>query len=379
MSGPFCPQALIVPTAPIKISRYNNARGLIIRCMSSTQFNNSLSNQLIAIVAVNGLKVINYAILALALLVYCGAAQAQFPVRNYNPFAVYVGLPELKTAKKLTTGQQELTVNTTVSSHFVIETDERDPLYLDGETTVADLVWRRGFADVELELTLPYVKHQQGYLDSFIIDWHEVFDLPGADRNTVKNNQLFYSYQDKKLLQLEHTTEGVGDVRVNVGKQLELQADYQHAIHLLLKLPTGDSKKWLGSGSTDLAFYTTHAWLLDRLLDNLLDNWTAQAQLGMIVMEEPDMLAKKRRKVAMFGSAAFGYIVMQGWQLIVQYDAHSPLYKNSKQNQLGDGQAITVGSQWQGKHWGLHMAVIEDIKVDSVPDVGFQLGIKWIQ
>ena len=352
---------------------HSNARGLVISCISVTQFNNGLSNQLTAILAVNGRKVISVAICSMFLVLIASAAHAQFPVRNLNPFALYVGLPELKSADKLTAGEQEIELNTTISNHFIVETDESDPLYLDGETTVADFVWRQGFEKFELEVTVPYVKHEEGSLDGFIINFHEAFGFPGGDRDTVENNQLFFSYleeQDKEHVQLTERVEGIGDVRLNIGQQITRQADYQHAVHLLLKLPTGESEDWLGSGSADISAYTTHSWQLD--------DWIANAQFGMVLMETPEILEDKRRKTALFGNVALSYVVMEGWHLTAQLDMHSPLYKGSELNQLGDGYAATLGSEWFGKHWAMHMAVVEDIKIDSVPDVGFQLGLKWM-
>jgi hypothetical protein len=38
---------------------------------------------------------------------------------------------------------------------------------------------------------------------------------------------------------------------------------------------------------------------------------------------------------------------------------------------------ISVGSRWAFDTWSLHLALLEDFRVYSSPDVGFQLGIEF--
>jgi hypothetical protein len=314
-------------------------------------------------------KVIIYRIFAAVLLCFSVFAWAGFPLKNMSPVALYVGMPELKTAQKLADGEMEYALNASINSHFIPETDEKDALFFDAESYVGDFVWRRGFAAWEIEVIVPYVSYQEGFMDSFMIRWHNIFDLPGGNRESVKNNQFQIAYFGHDQLLLTTPAEGVGDMRVQWGKSIVQAERYQHAIHMSLKLPTGDVSDGLGSGSSDLSIFSTHAWQQTK--------WQQELQIGMVLMDKPKVLASQRRDAAFFASAALTYTLDEGWFAVLQYDAHSPLYKNTDQPALGDAHFMSVGSRWQIKHWQWHMVIIEDIDVDSSPDVGFQLGINY--
>ncbi len=94
-----------------------------------------------------------------------------------------------------------------------------------------------------------------GFLDSFIIGWHDTFGLPQGGRDRAPKNRLAYSYRDsqgQKLL-MNRSGEGVGDIVLTGG--LKLYEDKSAVLHDTLalrataKLPTGDSAQLRGSGA----------------------------------------------------------------------------------------------------------------------------------
>lgn len=314
-------------------------------------------------------KVISGKVLLLGVLVLSVPVQAALAVRNQNPFAQFVGLPGMAEAEKLAAGQQAYGLNLTLSSHSQMEATSGETLLLDGESYVGDLYGRYGFAGWELAVLVPYVSFQKGFMDGFIRDFHKTFGLPNGNRDKVDDHQLQFAYQGENSARLDKPAQGLGDIRLTAGWQIQHSATYQHAVHTTLKLPTGNSRRWLGSGGTDLAVYSSHRWLQG--------DWRFEAQAGLLAMQKPDILPDQRRPFAVFASAAISYQVFERWWASLQWDAHSALYKHSGLRALGAGHMLTGGLQYQGRQWQVDVALIEDISVDSAPDVGGLIGVKW--
>lgn len=315
-------------------------------------------------------KVIIYRLCSLLLpMLFISHSQAGLPVRNQQPLAIFAGIPELKSARTLDDEDQFIALNTTLSNQFIAETNETDPLFFDAESYVGDFFWHRGILDWELGLAVPYISYQKGFMDSFVMHWHDAFGLPDASRDKFPKNQVNVNYSGTSNLLLNRPVQGLGDIRLTLGKALQEETHYQHALYVSLKLPTGDSDKLLGSGGTDMGIFSTHAWQQG--------NWQEELQWGLLGMTTPDILPAQRRKLAGFMSAAMTFALSDSWSAILQYDAHTALYKDSGQSALGDGQIISAGSRWQFSGWACHLALLEDIKVDSAPDVGFQFGLEF--
>ena len=310
-------------------------------------------------------KVITYSVLMLLAV----PTWAGLPIRNLNPFTQFVGFPELQPAHILQDRQQQFSLATTLNSHFVAEADETDPLYIDGESYVGDFVWRRGFADWEAMIVIPYVSYQKGFMDHFVDSWHNFFQLPDGGRSLVEDDQLLIGYSGKDNFLLDEPVQGVGDIRIQAAYQLVNEPAFKEALFVSLKLPTGNERKGIGSGGADLAIFSSWAWQQD--------NWKQELQVGVLGMQKPDVLSSMRRKVAVFGSAALGYVTDEGIGIYLQYDAHSRLYNKTDQAALKDGHMLSAGCKVIYPSWGWSFAVIEDIDVDSAPDVGFQLGIQF--
>ncbi len=315
-------------------------------------------------------KVIIYRLCSvLALILLALDSQAGLPVRNQQPLAIFVGIPELKSAKKLEDDAQIIGFNSSLNNQFIDNTDKADPLFFDVESYVGDFFWRRSMLNWEWEIVFPYLSYQKGFMDSFVIHWHDAFDLPNGNRKKFPEDQIQLSYSGPDSLLLTEPAQGVGDIRLTLGKQWQETDAYQHALHITLKLPTGDSDQLLGSGGTDIGVFSTHAWQQR--------DWQEELQFGLLGSNTPDILPTQRRKLAGFLSAALNYSLSYRWSAILQYDAHTALYKDSGKAPLGDGQILSIGSRWQSAGWSWHLALLEDIRVDSAPDVGFQLGLEF--
>lgn len=309
---------------------------------------------------------------ALLLLLWSMQSQAQLPVRNHNPLMENVGVPVLMPARLLDDGERSFMLATTLNSHFVAEDKADDPLFFDGESLTTDLVWTGSDNGWQWQLLLPWISYRHGFMDDLIIDWHDAFGLPGADREKFPSDQLLFSYQqdglDNEAIVLDHAVEGVGDMRLTLSHALAPKGNRERAWHLQLKLPTGDSDDWLGSGSVDVALFMSarRPW----------QRWQLDWQYGAAWLGKPDQLSAQRLDAAGFASMALSYQWSQRLTLAGQVDGHTQLYRHTDQRALDFGLLASAGLHWQGPQWRWHLALLEDLYVDSAPDVGFQFGVE---
>ena len=220
------------------------------------------------------------------------------------------------------------------------------------------------------------MSHGAGSLDSFIEDWHDTFGLPQGGRNVAPHNQLTYRYQRNGVTELLLTEpeSGVGDVRLTLGKQWPSAAkNTQLALRGLVALPTGDSDKLLGSGSTDASVWMT----VDRSRQWFDFPGSLFGGGGVLLMGDGDVLAEQQRRVALFGSLGAGAHVLPWMSLKLQLDMHSPLYDHSELVQINTTavQFLMGGDLQLTKNVRLDVMVGEDPTVHTSPDVVFHLGL----
>ena len=178
------------------------------------------------------------------------------------------------------------------------------------------------------------------------------------------------------LLNLTSPGEGIGDIRINGGVQwrkAKKPGDPNITLRSSLSLPTGDSKKLLGSGGMDAAFWVS----ADRAVSWFDSPGGLWGGAGILLLGEGDVLADQQRDIVMFGSIGGGAKVWSGVSLKLQIDVHTALYNKSSLNQINSNavQLIMGGDIELDKNIKLDLAVKEDPTVYSSPDVVFYLGL----
>ncbi len=326
-----------------------------------------LSVNLVTILRKCALKVIRCGLL-LSLLGPL-AAQAYLPVRNQSPFTLLVGIPAMSDAYVVTNHHQRYQLLTTVSNNWYIDGKPGDDPYVDGETLNTEARLEFGFESLALIIDIPYLYHNGGFLDGFIEEYHTWFGLPNGNRGDFPQDRLDFRYQGIDDVELKKDANGLSDIRISTAFQLASSATSAHAVTAQLKLNTGSHKKWLGSGGINLGAYMTHHWRYWRM--------TTDLQYGLLWQQQSKFLPNQTQSLVGFLSLAFDIRIAGQWYAVAQYDGNSPAWTHSKQPPLTDGHMGTLGIRWHGQQWQVHGAVLEDLKVGSAPDVGFQLGVRF--
>lgn len=299
---------------------------------------------------------------------------APFRVTNQSPLVQIFGLPPAAGGQTLTAGASELLLGLDVASHFTEDTRGRETIVLDGETYRLALALRYGLAGgVEVGAEIPWVSHDGGFLDGFIEGWHDFFGLPQGGRDRASRNQLLFQYGEDgtEELRLDESADGLGDIRLTAAWPLVQQSSAAAALRASLKLPTGDSDRLLGSGSTDLALWLTG----DRTYPSAWGEFALYGSGGVLLLSDGDILPGRQRNLAGFATAGGGWRPLDWLAFKLQFDGHTPLY-DSDLTELGESLQLTVGGTLDWGNTALDIGVGEDLVVDSAPDVLFHLALR---
>ncbi len=316
---------------------------------------------------------------ALSAFVLSSPARAEplYDQDNGPVSGIYNFVDSTEGADLLAKGRFAWSLSSITSSHSVSDRRGDEQLVFDGETTRMELRLRYAPTErLEIGLELPYLWHSEGNLDSLIDTWHDVFDLPGGNRVTRATDLLEFRWVDAAGEQLSvfEKSNGVGDLRLTAGWQLSKNPDHKRALRFAVTAPTGEAMDLHGSDAVTVGigyagdvrnttkggklslYYRLHATWIDEpaILPDFYEEWIAHAAAG-------------------FGYAATNWLDLRAQVLArtATHDAAVPALGESSWI-LSFGGNIRLGDNYQ-----LSLSVGEDIKVESSPDVSFQLSLRY--
>jgi hypothetical protein len=314
-----------------------------------------------------------------ALLAGCGAlpATASEPlyVKNLSPVAGLLGLPSQRDAYTTPSGAVAAVWHSSIASQYVNEGNSTEFLNLDGETVRIALELRYGLAqnwDVQLEV--PWLDQSGGDLDGAIDDWHDFWGMSDGGRSTVPKDVLDYHYASPEGgFSLQDDASGLGDISLSLSHEFYHEDNSAVSLALGYKFGTGDEDEFLGSGADDvfvaLRFSGAH-------LSDLPLSWHGQA--GYLRAGDSDLLGDPQERNLWFAGLALDWQFAQHWSLIAQLDSHgAPLH--SDLTGVGDDAVLgTLGTRWYfAPQWSVDVSVVEDIRVETAPDVTFQASLNY--
>jgi hypothetical protein len=311
-----------------------------------------------------------------------GAEITPFYTTNQSPLVQIFGLPPADNATVLPTGKISALLAVDVASNNAKDFSSREDILLDGENYRFTLALRYGIVKgVEAGIDVPYVGQGGGFLDSFIIGWHDFFNLPQGGRKEERRNRLLYTYtkDGQNRLLINDSSFAPGDIRLSGGIQLYHDGTENPravALRASLKLPTGDSNELHGSGSADFALWLSASDDYRLPIGHL----TLFGAAGGMVMGTGDILRGQQRNVAGFGSLGLGWSPVEWIGFKVETSGHTGFYKDSDLRELSNGalQLIIGGTLAFTPRTSLDIGVSEDIAVNTSPDVAFNLALRQL-
>ncbi|MDD2850605.1 MAG: DUF3187 family protein [Desulfuromonadaceae bacterium] len=303
-----------------------------------------------------------------------------FQSANQSPLVHIYGLPRDTGADIISSRTFRLALNQDLSSNYTTNENALEQVILDGETYRLGFSARYGVAPGwEAGIEIPYLIQGGGFLDGFIINWHNMFGLPQGGRDIVPRNRVNYSYRNHGIqkLRMEESASGLGDISLTGGFTLYdiIDADRHDRLTVksAIKLPTGDSGNLFGSGSTDLMLQLCGS--VNRESD--IGTLGAFGSLGGLLMSRSDVLSNQHNPVVGIGSLGFGWGPASWISFKVQFTGNTSLYRGSTLDEISGGSLLLLigGTLRLSGENLIDIGVAEDLKVGSAPDVSFHLGM----
>ncbi|MDA8414383.1 MAG: DUF3187 family protein [Desulfobacteraceae bacterium] len=303
-----------------------------------------------------------------------------FRTVNQSPLVRIFGLPAQSDGALTPAGRITANLTQDVASNYTLSTTAREQILLDGESYRWTLAARYGLGQrFEAGIEIPYVLDGGGFLDSFIIDWHNAFGLPQGGRDVAAKNRLNYLYlkDGVQKLKMNHAGSGIGDISLTGAMKLYEARDDEHhdslALRAALKLPTGDSAYLRGSGSTDFALSLCGSM-------NNFTEWGSLALYGSaggLAMTDGDVLRDQQRNLVGFGTVGLGWGPAEWISFKFQLNGNTAFFGGSSLDELSKNSLmlVTGGALRLPGNYLLDIGVSEDIVVATAPDVTFHLGL----
>jgi len=302
-----------------------------------------------------------------------------FFTQNQSPLIQIFGLPPADSATLTAPGKIQLRLTADVANDYAVDNNGLESVTIDVESYRFTFDLRYGITPwAELGLEIPVVVYAGGFLDNFIINFHDAFGLPQNGRKSAPRNQVLVSYErnGQTLLNVQESSAGIGDLRLTGGVQLYHDRTKNPAALALrgsLKLPTGDSDLLHGSGATDFALWLTGS--KDFPLGD--GHLTLFGAAGGLVMGTGDVLPELQRSVAAFWNGGLGWAPTDWIGFKLQFSGNTPCYQDSSLRPLSlTAWQLTFGGTLAfGERTTLDIGISEDLQVDASPDATFNLSL----
>ena len=306
-----------------------------------------------------------------------------FRVTNQSPLVMTQPLPAESSTGIAPKGKFSAALTFDLANNYTESTSGKETILLDGESYRWTLSTRYGLTDkLEVGIEIPWIDSSGGFLDSFIIDWHDTFGMPQGGRDGAPKNKINYSYanSDGQRLIMDSSGSGLGDIVLTGGMKLyEEKSPAVHdsfALRTTVKIPTGDSDSLRGSGAFGGTVSLCGA-------SNHFTEWGTLGFFGSVggmISAKGDVLKDQQEPLAAFGTLGIGWGPAPWISFKVQIHANTALYKDSSLAELSDPAVmlVTGGALQLPGDYQLDIGVAEDISVATAPDVAFHLGLSRI-
>lgn len=304
-----------------------------------------------------------------------GLELTPFVVRNLAPPVLVQAAAAAEPARLNQAGRLSTRLGFELASNASLDPGAREAILLDGETAVTTLGLRYGLKERwQVGIDLPWISHNDGFLDSFIENWHDFFGLSNGERDNLPEDELNYRYAsiNGDSFTLDDETSGPGDVRLMLAWQWLASEQLAASLHTTVKAPTGDADDLTGSEAWDVAV----AISAQRDFPRPQGDISIWGGVGATWLGDGEVLSQSAEDWVANGWLGIGWIPLEWLALKLQLDSHSALY-DSELDELGDPALILTmgGSLGFGEHTSLDIGVGEDLSVNASPDVTFHLAL----
>ena len=330
------------------------------------------------------MTIVRIAISALVAALWIGPARAAevtpFYTVNQSPLTQILELAGIRDPQTLRAGRTRFHLSEDIANNYAAETNATERLILDGETYRTNFRFRYGLSDrLELGTELTVNAYGGGWLDQPIQQWHSTFGLPNGGRQFAPKNRMlfFYSRAGAPSFQVNHMTQGLGDLRVTGGWNLLDNANASTHDSLTVRsaigIPTGFDGNLMGTGAFGGALYFAGS----RNYFTSAGPIGIYGSIGGISATPSGQLSRQRNGIIGIASGGIGWGMTQRLTLKTQLDWNSAVYSGSALPELSSsGVMLTTGGSYAiSPSLALDFAFSEDIAPTTAPDITFHAGL----
>lgn len=296
-----------------------------------------------------------------------------FGTLNLNPLVQIFGLPLLDNQVIGKKGSFDLAVEQQVANYHSQSITQSEAINLDGESWRTSITAVYGISqDSQLSLSVPFIRHSGGYLDSFIYHWHDVLGLPQGARtqDTHDDIDIRYIRNNQLIVSQRSATSGIGDIRIKYGYRLPVK-ERSVVLQSEIKLPTGSIDRLTGSEGTDISV----GFMLNdpiSLQQQHITLWYGGA--SSYLKDSNSELSAEQNNLVFSGKMGLGWRAFDSITLKTQLDAHSAIYESDTQELGETALMLTIGGDIHfSKRYRLELSAVEDLVTDASPDVIFNV------
>lgn len=262
-----------------------------------------------------------------------GLAQAEglglLPVRNFQPIQLmFLGMPGDRAAvipKGALEIRTELAETATILQ--TLHDDRSGPFNttMHFETLRTGLFFRYGLTEkLELGIEVPALRRHRGFLGGPIKSVERVTGGVAPTRARLDNSGFRYDFKKngQTLFAGQAGDTGLGDITLSGKYQLVAEDEQRPSVsaRMAVKVPSGDSGRFFGSGHTDLGIGLA-------VEQTLVDRWVGYANANGIFAT--GKVAGLGLKPAMSGLAGVEYLWTKNFSLVAQFDYYSSPFRTT--------------------------------------------------
>lgn len=301
-----------------------------------------------------------------------------FQTHNQSPFVHFFGLPSSRGGSLLKKGDLCIGNYFNISNNATSSQKNEETIYLDGEMYRNELQISYGLlSKLEVGILIPVVNHSGGIMDSFISNWHKTFNLPEVGRKGMPAYKLSYFLLENKkvMFNMNSSKLSLGDIAISLSTPLLSGKNHTLAMQSFFKFATGKKDILVGSGTNDIAFQIMGT--INPIIER--GQFSFFYSLGYLRVGKGAVLDYLTSRSVCFGSIGLAHRINNKFYLKSQVDFHTGFYKKSNTKQLGSssGQLAFGLDYFSSTKLAFSLALIEDIFVNTSPDLTLQLAVSY--
>ncbi|MGK0303733.1 MAG: hypothetical protein ACI89X_004632 [Planctomycetota bacterium] len=300
------------------------------------------------------------------------------PVRNQHPAQLTVMHLDPADTTVLPEGHTAWRTDLAYTSLFLNGSNAQGSWFMDGEILRAALDARVGLGHgLQLGIQIAGAHASGGFLDDFIIDYHDTFGLPDQDRSTGQKEQFLVEAQQNgtSVWTVDKSAAELLDVPIHLTWQVIEPGDRKLGLALRggFELPTGDQNHGYGNGQVDVALGAVFDYQSHGI------GWNGHIQHSFAGTPRPSRVAGFSFEDVT--SAALGV------ELPLATDLHAMVqveWETSTLRGLGpqvaarDQALLWVGGRYQSSpEWSVEVGFGEDLVGLASPDFTAWLAFAW--